>query len=74
MSLGAIIGIALACALGCIFLIVLAGFIMEHRRRAREGYRPAPQNYYEKTSANMSRIPPGDLFRSLNRNQPGPRL
>ncbi|MCJ1391694.1 hypothetical protein MMC18_004559 [Xylographa bjoerkii] len=74
LGLGAVVGIALACALGCIFLIVLAGFVMERRRRRREGYRPAPQNYYEKTSANMSRIPPGDLFRNLNRNQPGPRL
>ena len=72
LKLGYVILIALACAAACIFLIVLAGLIMERRRRRKEGYRPAPQNYYEKTT-NMSRIPPEHLFGTLGQNT-GPRI
>ncbi|MCJ1477596.1 hypothetical protein MMC13_006269 [Lambiella insularis] len=77
LKLGYVILIALACALGCLFLIILTGFIMERRRKRMDGYRPAPQNYYEKTS-NMTRVPPEHLFSSLGQNghggSPGPRL
>lgn len=72
LKLGFVVLIALACAAACIFLIVLAGLIMERRRRRKEGYRPAPQNYYEKTT-NMSRIPPEHLFGSLGQHK-GPRI
>ena len=62
--MGFIVLIALAISIAIIFLLVIAGLLMERRRRKQEGYRPAPQNYFEKTT-NMGRIPPEHLFSSL---------
>ena len=64
MPVGFVILIALACALGAIFLLVVAGILIERYRRKQEGYTAAPTTYYEKTS-NMSRIPPEHLFGRL---------
>ena len=65
MPVGFVVLIALAIALGIIFLLIALGLLIERRRRRAEGYRPAPQNYFEKT-ANMGRIPPERLFGNLN--------
>ena len=73
MPLGFVVLIALAIALGLIFLLILLGLALERRRRRAEGYRPAPQNYFEKT-ANMGRIPPESLFGNLSGSPHGPRV
>lgn len=72
MKVGFVVLIALAIALGLLFILVALGLLLERRRRAQEGYRPAPTNYFEKTS-NMGRIPPEHLFGNLNSPQ-GPRV
>ena len=65
LAVGFVVLIALAIALVIIFLLIALGLFIERRRRRAEGYRPAPQNYFEKT-ANMGRIPPERLFGNLN--------
>ncbi|CAF9918725.1 MAG: hypothetical protein GOMPHAMPRED_001607 [Gomphillus americanus] len=65
LAVGLVVLIGLAIALALLFLLVLVGLLIERHRRAAEGYRPAPQNYFEKT-ANMGRIPPERLFGNLN--------
>lgn len=67
-SLGLVVLIALACALGAVFLLVVAGILIERYRRKREG-TPAPTTYLDKTS-NMSRIPPEYLFGRLGERGP----
>lgn len=70
MAVGLVVLIALALALGTIFLIVVAGILIERYRRKHEGYSPAPTAYFDKTS-NMGRIPPEHLFgRLANRGAP----
>lgn len=71
MALGLVILIALACALGAIFLIVVAGIMTERYRRHHEGYQEAPtdSSYHDKTS-NMTRIPPEHLFGNFRRGAP----
>ncbi len=73
MALGFIVLIGLAIALALTFLLVLAGLLLEKHRRKREGYRPAPTNYFEKTT-NMGRIPPDQLFSNLAQTGRGPQL
>jgi hypothetical protein len=73
MKLGYVVAIALAIALGIMALLVAIGLLVERRRKKAEGYRPAPQNYFEKT-ANMGRIPPERLFSSLNQPAAAPRV
>ena len=65
MDRGLVVLAALGCALGAIFLLVLAGVLVERYRRHREGYVPAPSAYFDKTS-NMGRIPPEHLFGKLS--------
>ena len=56
MAVGFVILIALACALGLTFILVVIGIITEKVRRRNNGYTPAPTAYFDKTS-NMDRIP-----------------
>ena len=65
---GFIVLIALAIALGLIFLLVVAGVLAERIRRKREGYVPAPTSMYDRNNG-MSRIPPQQLFGSLGRGK-----
>ncbi|TVY71479.1 Polarized growth protein rax2, partial [Lachnellula suecica] len=67
---GLIVLIALAVALGLIFLLVIAGVIAERVRRKREGYMPAPTNAYDRNSA-MSRIRPDELLSNLGQGRSG---
>ncbi len=60
-ALGLVVLVALACALGAIFLLIVAGIFVERYRRKREGYSRAPTTYPEK-KINMGRIPPEYLF------------
>jgi hypothetical protein len=70
LAVGFIVLIALAIALGIIFLIVICGVAAERIRRRREGYVPAPTAAYDKKN-NMSRIPPSQLFGSLGQGRAG---
>ena len=72
LAVGFVVLIGLALALGVIFLLVVAGILVERYRRKHEGYTRAPTNYFEKTS-NMGRIPPEHLFGSLGQGGRGPR-
>lgn len=69
LALGFIVLIALAIALALIFLMVFAGIIAERVRRKREGYVPAPTNMFDKSSQ-MSRLPPEQIFGTLNSGSP----
>ncbi|KAG9236318.1 cortical protein marker for cell polarity-domain-containing protein [Amylocarpus encephaloides] len=70
IAVGLIVLIALACSLGIIFLMVVAGVIAERIRRKREGYMPAPTSAYDRNSG-MARIPPEQLFGSLGQGRSG---
>ncbi|RDW84999.1 hypothetical protein BP6252_02589 [Coleophoma cylindrospora] len=66
IATGLIVLIALAIALGLIFLLVIAGILAERLRRKREGYMPAPTSSFDRRGG-MSRVPPEELFSSLGR-------
>ncbi|KAL8943748.1 MAG: hypothetical protein Q9216_000854 [Gyalolechia sp. 2 TL-2023] len=70
---GLVVLIGLACALGTIFLLVVAGILLERYRRRAAGYQPAPTSYPDKT-ANMGRIPPEHLFGRLGQQGNTPLL
>ena len=66
LAVGFVVLIGLAIALALIFLIVVAGILMERQRRRREGYVPMQIDKH----SNMSRIPPEKLFGGLNGDKP----
>ncbi|KAI4173047.1 MAG: hypothetical protein LQ343_003157 [Gyalolechia ehrenbergii] len=70
---GLVVLIGLACALGTIFLLVVAGILLERYRRRAAGYQPAPTSYPDK-AANMGRIPPEHLFGRLGQQGSTPLL
>ncbi|KAI9735680.1 MAG: hypothetical protein M1834_001696 [Cirrosporium novae-zelandiae] len=75
LSTGAIVAIALACALGCMFVLIAVGFILFSARRKREGYMPAPTAAWNEKRATINRVPPEQLFQSLgNRTGDVPML
>ena len=73
MAIGFVVLIALACALGAIFLLVVAGILIERYRRKHDGYTQAPTTYFDKTS-NMGRIPPEHLFGRLGQSRAAPMI
>ena len=66
LAVGFVVLIGLAIALALIFLIVVAGILMERQRRRREGYVPMQIDKH----TNMQRIPPEKLFGNLNGDKP----
>lgn len=70
LAKGLVVLIALAIALGLIFILVIAGVLAERIRRKREGYMPAPTSSYDRNNG-MSRIPPEQLFSSLGQGRSG---
>ncbi|KAH8180066.1 cortical protein marker for cell polarity domain-containing protein [Sarocladium implicatum] len=70
LALGFVVLIGLAVALGLMFLLVLAGIILDRLRKRREGYTPAPTSMYDRGSG-LRRIPPRELLESLGRGRPG---
>ncbi|CAK4030869.1 related to Pst1p [Lecanosticta acicola] len=70
LSLGAIVGIALAIAAGLIFLMVVAGILLERRRKRKEGYVPISAD----KSSNIARLPPETLFHNLEGRPSPPRV
>jgi hypothetical protein len=69
-SNGIAVLVAFCCALGCVFLIVLAGVILNKVQRRRQGYAAAPQTFGTDRPSDMQRLPPEYLFNSLR--QPNP--
>ncbi|KAJ5653564.1 hypothetical protein N7490_000567 [Penicillium lividum] len=69
-SNGIVVLVAFCCALGCVFLIVAAGVIMNKIQRRRQGYSAAPQSFGTDRPSEMQRVPPEYLFNSLG--QPNP--
>ncbi|KAJ5775886.1 uncharacterized protein N7511_000897 [Penicillium nucicola] len=69
-SNGIAVLVAFCCSLGCVFLIVLAGVILNKVQRRRQGYAAAPQTFGTDRPSDMQRLPPEYLFNSLR--QPNP--
>ncbi|KAJ5416421.1 Rax2 [Penicillium cf. griseofulvum] len=70
-SNGIAVLVAFCCALGCVFLIVLAGVILNKVQRRRQGYAAAPQTFGTDRPSDMQRVPPEYLFNSLHQPNPG---
>lgn len=64
-SNGIIVLVSFCCALGCVFLIVIAGVIANKIQRRRQGYMSAPQAVGTDRQPNMQRLPPEYLFNTL---------
>ncbi|KAJ5577719.1 uncharacterized protein N7459_006683 [Penicillium hispanicum] len=69
-SNGIVVLVAFCCALGCVFLIVAAGVIMNKIQRRRQGYTAAPQTFGTDRPSDMQRLPPEYLFNSLRHPDP----
>ena len=63
--------VSFCCALGCVFLIVIAGIIFNKIQRRRQGYMAAPQTVGTDRPSNMQRLPPEYLFNSFKQANPG---
>lgn len=70
-SNGIVVLVAFCCALGCVFLIVVAGVILNKIQRRRQGYTAAPQAFGTDRPSEMQRVPPEYLFNSLGHPNPG---
>ncbi|KKK20710.1 hypothetical protein P175DRAFT_0445334 [Aspergillus ochraceoroseus IBT 24754] len=70
-SNGIVVLVAFCCALGCVFLIVIAGVIFNKIQRRRQGYMAAPQGVGTDRPSTMRRLPPEYLFNSLKQPNPG---
>lgn len=64
-SLGLAVLVAFCAALGTIFLIILAGMILNRIQRKRAGYSTLPAVPYQDKNANINRVPPERLFASV---------
>ncbi|KAF2224972.1 cortical protein marker for cell polarity-domain-containing protein [Elsinoe ampelina] len=73
LAVGFVVLIALAIALALIFLLVVAGILMERYRRRREGYAPIKQLSPDQ-QANLSRVPPERLFGTLGEKGAAPKI
>ncbi|KAL1303640.1 hypothetical protein AAFC00_006998 [Neodothiora populina] len=78
MDRGFVVLIALAIALALIFLLVVAGIIMERYRRRKEGYQKMRDGggagMRADQTANLTRIPPESLFGTLREKDPAPKI
>ncbi|KAL9093896.1 MAG: hypothetical protein Q9165_003819 [Trypethelium subeluteriae] len=77
LAVGFVVLIGLAIALALIFLIVVAGILVERYRRRREGYVPLNTGTILSRNNNMERVPPEHLFGALGGEKIGegsPRL
>ena len=70
-SNGIVVLVSFCCALGCVFLIVIAGVILNKIQRRRQGYMTAPQAVGTDRPTNMQRVPPEYLFNTLSQRSPG---
>lgn len=70
-SRGIAILVALCAALGTIFLIIVAGMILNRIQRKRAGYSTVPNVPYQDKNMNINRVPPERLFASMGQRTPG---
>ncbi|KAF9894964.1 hypothetical protein FE257_004587 [Aspergillus nanangensis] len=70
-SNGIVVLVSFCCALGTVFLIVIAGVIFNKIQRRRQGYMPGPQTLPQHPPSAMQRLPPEYLFNSLKQPNPG---
>lgn len=70
-SRGIAILVAFCAALGTIFLIILAGMILNRIQRKRAGYSTLPSVPYQDKNTNLNRVPPERLFASMGQRTPG---
>lgn len=70
LAIGFVVLIGLAIALALIFLLVVAGILVERTRRRREGYVPMRNQ----RNGNLSRIPPESLLQRLGEKESAPKL
>ena len=68
LAVGFVVLIGLAIALALIFLLVVAGILIERARRRREGYIPMQMD----KNGNLQRIPPETLLSGLNGEKGSP--
>lgn len=73
-SNGIVVLVSFCCALGCVFLIVIAGVILNKIQRRRQGYMRAPQAVGTDRQPNMQRLPPEYLFNTLGQRSPAPAI
>ena len=69
LALGLVVLIGLAIALALIFMLVVAGILLERFRRRREGYVPMSK---DRGNGNLSRIPPNELLGGLEEKRGSP--
>jgi len=69
LALGLIVLIGLAIALALIFMLVVAGILLERFRRKREGYVPMSK---DRGNGNLNRIPPSELLGGLEEKKSSP--
>ena len=70
LDTGFVVLIGLAIALALIFLIVVAGILIERRRRKKEGYVPMSLD----RNGNLSRIPPETLLGGIGEKDKAPKI
>ncbi|KAF2806793.1 uncharacterized protein BDZ99DRAFT_523365 [Mytilinidion resinicola] len=70
LALGFVVLIGLAIALAITFLVVVLGILAERLRKKQQGYVPANQQMFDKSS-NLNRVPPEHLFGTLHGNGNG---
>ncbi|PHH54618.1 Polarized growth protein rax2 [Ceratocystis fimbriata CBS 114723] len=73
MRLVFVVLIGMAISLGLILFIVAGGMLLDHIRKKREGYTPAPTAMFDRGSG-LQRVPPQQLLEFLERGaSTGPR-
>ncbi|WPH02687.1 Hypothetical protein R9X50_00555300 [Acrodontium crateriforme] len=70
LALGLVVLVGLAIALALMFILVVAGLVLERSRRRREGYVPMPLD----RTGNLQRIPPETLLGGLEEKHSPPKL
>ncbi|KAL5596912.1 hypothetical protein BROUX41_006409 [Berkeleyomyces rouxiae] len=66
MRLVFVVLIGMAISLGLILIIVAGGMLLDHIRKKREGYTPAPTAMFDRGSG-LQRVPPQQLLEFLER-------
>lgn len=74
LARGFVVLIGLAIALALVFLIVVAGILIERYRRRREGYVPVNSQLRADQQDNLSRLPPERLFGTMHEKDPAPKI
>lgn len=74
LALGLVVLVGLAISLGLIFLLVVAGILVERQRRRREGYVPMSMDKSGNGHGNFARIPPESLLGGLEEKGSAPKL